>query len=612
MSTAIGIHHDGSELYVGNTNPKLGESVTVYLRVSKEFQPDIVLLRSVRDGEPVSVPAKKVARTHISGSDDWYAADLVVHNPRTNYRWLVSGGNVGYGWINQMGWVDHDTNDSSDFALTAFDPIARWAKSAVFYQIFPDRFAKSDHSYEIPSWAIPRTWDQWPKGRGPETAFEYFGGDFWGVIEHLDDIVELGVNALYFTPFFPAGSLHRYDASNFDCVDPLLGGDEALIALVEAAHARGLKVIGDITLNHSGDKHEWFLSAQAGDPSTRDFYIFNDELEHGYESWIGVKSLPKFNYASEKFRETMISGENSVLRKWLKPPFNLDGWRVDVANMSGRLGVLDMTHDVARLARAAVLAEGADKILIGEHNHDAGGDLDGDGWQGNMNYTSFRNPVCSWLVAPQHVNVSIADWAKAPFGIMPSITAEKMLEVSHSFSSRMPWQSYSASWNLLSSHDSPRIRSIVGSTDRQIAAATLAFTMPGSVMLFAGDEIGSEGLWGEDSRSPYPWTDQSTWDLDVLATYKQLIALRTSSAALAHGGLRLVHVSDDVIAYLREDATERYLVVAARDSADRIDLDAKWLEISAIEPLVGFSAVLSGASLSIEIPSAGSGIWRVS
>jgi len=611
LSTAR-IHHDGSELYVENLDPKLGDSVTVYLRVPRELKPDVVNLRSVRDGEPVSVPAKKVDRPHIAGQDDWYSAELLVHNPRTNYRWLVSGGNVGYGWVNQEGWNDHDINDSSDFALTVFAPIASWARSTIFYEIFPDRFAKSEHTYEIPEWAVPRTWDQWPEGRGPNTSFEYFGGDFWGVIEHLDDIVALGVNALYFTPFFPAGSLHRYDASNFDCVDPLLGGDEALIALVEAAHARGIKVIGDITLNHSGDKHEWFVSAQAGDPGTRDFYIFDESLDHGYESWIGVKSLPKFNYASEKFRETMITGENSVLRKWLKAPFNLDGWRVDVANMSGRLGELDMTHEVARLAQQAVLAEGADKILIGEHNHDAGSDLDGDGWQGNMNYTSFRNPVCNWLVAPQHVNVSVADWSKVPFGIMPSLPADKMLEVARSFSSRMPWQSFSSSWNLLSSHDSPRIRSVVDTAERQLAAATLAFTMPGSVMLFAGDEIGLRGMWGEDSRSPYPWTDHDSWDTEVLATYKQLIALRTGSSALSNGGLRVIHTSDDVVVYLREDTSERYLVACARSASPDVELDAHWLEITDVTGILGYSATLAGNSLKIAIPEAGSGVWRVS
>jgi len=277
------IHHDGSALYVSDPQPKLGETVKMYLRVPKELHPTGVALRQARDGEPVTLRAQKIDSPFPGDSDTWYAADCLVHNPRTNYRWLVTGGNVGYGWLTQLGWVDHDVNDAADFVITPHNAIPTWARKAVIYQIFPDRFAKSEHKYELPEWAIPRTWDQHPEGRGPNTASEYFGGDLWGVIEQLDYIQNLGINCIYFTPIFPATSLHRYDARSFDEVDPLLGGNEALIALVEAAHARGMKVIGDITLNHSGDTHEWFQAALAGNPEYRDFYIFNDALEHGYE-----------------------------------------------------------------------------------------------------------------------------------------------------------------------------------------------------------------------------------------------------------------------------------------------------------------------------------------
>ncbi|NBV90400.1 MAG: glycoside hydrolase family 13 protein, partial [Actinobacteria bacterium] len=412
------IHHDGSDLYISNPLPSLGETVTLFLRVPKELSPTVVALRQVRDGEPVTLLAKKVASPFASDSDDWYAAECVVHNPRTNYRWLVSGGNVGYGWLTQLGWIEHDVNDAADFVITPHKPIADWARRTSIYQIFPDRFASSGRKYEVPNWAVPRNWEQQPEGRGPNTPIEYFGGDLWGVIEKLDYIQNLGINCIYFTPIFPATSLHRYDARSFDEVDPLLGGNEALIALVEAAHARGMKVIGDITLNHSGDTHEWFQAALAGDPEYRDFYIFNDKLEHGYESWIGVKSLPKFNYESLALREKLITGTDSVIRKWLRAPYNLDGWRVDVANMSGRLGELDLTKEVARMTREAVLLEGADKILIGEHNHDSGPDLDGDGWYGNMNYTAFRNPALMWLVADEMANVEELDYAKVPQGII--------------------------------------------------------------------------------------------------------------------------------------------------------------------------------------------------
>jgi len=160
------IHHDGSGLYVSNPQPKLGETVKVYLRVPNELQPSVVALRQVRDGEPVALPAQKIASPFPGDSDTWYAADLLVHNPRTNYRWFISGGNVGYGWLTQLGWVEHDVNDAADFVITPHQPIADWARKAVIYQIFPDRFAKSEHEYEAPTWAIPRTWDQHPEGRG--------------------------------------------------------------------------------------------------------------------------------------------------------------------------------------------------------------------------------------------------------------------------------------------------------------------------------------------------------------------------------------------------------------------------------------------------------------
>ena len=605
------IHHDGSCLYLSNTSPKMGQSVTVYLRVPESLTPTLVMLRSVRDGEPVSVQAVKVERPEFSGTDSWWQATLLIHNPRTNYRWLVSGGNVGYGWLTQTGWSGHDINDASDFVLTSYGRIADWARSAVFYQIFPDRFAKSERTYELPDWAIERDWEQLPEGSGPNTSGEYFGGDLWGVIEKLDEIQALGANVLYFTPFFPAGSTHRYDASSFDEVDPLLGGNRALIALVEAAHSRGMGVMGDITLNHSGDKHEWFTSALAGDPTTREFYSFDDSLPHGYEAWLGVASLPKFNYQSEALREALISSENSVLRKWLKPPFNLDGWRVDVANMSGRLGDIDLTHEVARLARQAVEAEGPGKILIAEHNHDAGSDLTGDGWLGNMNYTAFRNPICSWLVSDENVNEDEPDYRVVRHGLMPRISSADMISVQRSYSSRMPWQTYSSSWNLLSSHDSPRIRSIVGSADRHFAAATLLCTMPGSPMIFAGDEIGLTGQWGEDSRSPYPWQASETWDVETLEKYKKLIYLRISSDALTRGGLRYLQTDDNHIAFLRESETERVLILVTRDKVGKVYFDAEALGISKITGLIGFDAELTGKQVVVNANSAGAGVWRL-
>ena len=612
MSSHHLIHHDGSSLYVSPAPRSLGDTIEVRLRIPSDLRPTRVAVRVGRDGEPVFHEAERIEGPAGFGSDHWWVARLILHNPRTNYRWNIAGGNVGYGWLNQQGWIDHDVNDSADFVVTAYQDIASWARRSVIYQIFPDRFAKSDRKYELPDWAVPKGWDERPNGAYEHTSQEYFGGDLWGVIDKLDYLERLGITAIYFTPIFPARSLHRYDASSFQQVDPLLGGDEALVALTTAAHERGIKVIGDITLNHSGHHHEWFTGAQVEGSPTRDFYSFDASLEHGYEAWLGVKSLPKLDYSAQSLRDQMFSGPQSVIRRWLREPFNLDGWRVDVANMSGRLRDLDLNHEVAQLARAAVMAEGRDKILIGEHNHDAGGDLDGSGWQGNMNYTAFRNPVVSWLASDEIINLDNGSYHTVPHGIIPRVDAQGMIDVIRSYASQMPWQSYSASWNLLSSHDSPRFRFLVGDDrDRQIAGAVLMVGLPGTPMIFAGDEIGVQGKWGEDSRTPHPWEALHSWDHQIFDAYSKLNRIRVASDALINGGLRFIHIQPDAIVFMRESESERLLICVARKSLGNIELNARQFGIASLISLFGYDAKIEDSKLIIDAPGAGGGIWRI-
>lgn len=605
MSSALDrIHHDGSALYVSDSAPALGDVVELRLRIPATVEPEQVLLRTVADGEPRMHEA--IAGERI-GPDRWWSASLPIRNPLTHYRWLITGPSIGYRWLTAAGLIDHDVSDAGDFAISAFPATPAWAHHAVVYQIFPDRFASSGREYALPEWAVPREWHEHPEGRSRNTGKEYFGGDLWGVIDRLDYLQSLGVTVLYFTPFFPAGSTHRYDAASFELVDPLLGGNEALIALTEAAHERGMKVIGDLTLNHSGNTHEWFLSAVEGDEATQDFYTFDPSLEHGYECWFGIRTLPKFNYRSQQLRDRLISGSDSVLRKWLRPPFNLDGWRVDVANMTGRQGDIDVNQDVARLARRTVMEEGSDTLLIAEHFHDAGPDLPGDGWQGTMNYTAFMKPVWAWLRSDAYEG----DWLGIPSRV-PQISTRQMVETMHSFASRMPWRSLLASWTILSSHDTARVRTVVGSRERQVAAATMLMTTPGVPMVFAGDELGAEGRWGEDARTPHPWHTPDTWDSQLLDTYRALIALRSTSDALAVGGFRWVHIGEDVVVYLRETAEERLLVLAARRGIGTLRIPATDVAISSLKQVFGFEAQLHGAELEIQVPTAGGGVWNVS
>jgi alpha-glucosidase len=546
-------HHDGSDLFVRELPDELGGEAVLRLRVPRGAHAGPVALRYVRDGEPRFAIAERDEETE---TDTWWRATLPVENPVTRYRWLFSSASV-----NAIGVAPYEVADADDFVLTLGAGGPEWHLDSVVYEIFPDRFASSGLDLAPPEWAVPRDWDELPTGRGRDTPREWFGGDLPGVAAHLDHLDSLGVNAIYLTPIFPARTTHRYDATTFARVDPLLGGDDGLRTLVDAAHARGIRLVGDLTLNHVGSGHEWF-------PQERDFFYFDESLPHGYECWFGVSTLPKLDWRSDRLRARALE----VVRRWLDA--GLDGWRVDVANMVGRFRDIDLNHEVAQLVRGALRD---DELLVAEHGHDFRPDLDGRGWHGAMNYAGFLRPVWSWLRRedlPPELELSF--WG-APFGLGRDdghVAVARM----RAFRAGLPWQSIVHSWPLLDSHDTARFRSVAGSRETQIVGVGLQMTSPGVPMVFAGDELGLEGAWGEDARRPMPWSRTEEWDSPLLDAYRELIALRRSHAALARGGLRYVHVGADAIAYLRETAGERLLCLAARASHDPIHVPFTSLE----------------------------------
>jgi alpha-glucosidase len=264
----------------------------------------------------------------------------------------------------------------------------------------------------------------------------------------------------------------------------------------------------------------------------------------------------------------MVEGPDSVVGRWLRAPYDVDGWRIDVANMTGRLGGIDVAHDVARAVRATAAGLHDDPWVIGEHNHDATGDVDGDGWHGTMNYSGFSWPVWAWLRDP-------ASPARA-FGRpvpVPRRDGPEVVDTFRAWQGTLGWRATSSSWNILGSHDSARIRTVVGG-DAAVhrVAAGLQFALPGVPMIFAGDEIGLEGVTGEDSRRTMPWDAREEWDHATLAAYADLARLRREHPALRRGSLRWAHVDADTIAFVRELAEESVLVVARRSAAAAFDL----------------------------------------
>jgi len=558
-------HHDGSELYLSSSSPKLGQRVTFNFRAGSNFPIEQAILRLYHDGEPRFFPMK---RSLIKG-EQWWQVKVEIRNLKTPYRFLIVNGD-NYSWLNARGFQSHDVTSTNDFQLLATPAFPNWIRSAVFYQIFPDRFATSGQYQHLkPEKFISRPWDQLPNGRDKSTGVEFFGGDLDGVSQRLDHLKELGINGIYFTPIFPAGSTHRYDASSFDEVDPLLGGDAALLRLAKKAKSAGIYLMGDLTTNHCGREHSWLQrSLKSKKAKEREFFYWDKSVKHGYEGWWGLASLPKLNYNSKKLREIMYQGKNSIVKKWLKKPYNLAGWRIDVGNMTGRYKGEDINHEVITGVRKALQDSNSQAWLVAENADHFPSDLDGFGWHGTMNYNGFMRPIWGWLSNKAQVE-------KAFFGVpvsIPRFTAGEMVSAMKEFSATIPWRNFVSSMLLLDSHDTARFRNVVGTDPmRHIAGMGLLLTYPGVPSIYAGDELGLEGQWGEDGRRTIDWSRQS-WDHDFLSEVKKLIKIRRQSHALAQGGLRWILIEDDLLAFERESKREKILVVVSR-AAQKVKIE---------------------------------------
>lgn len=548
-------HHDGSGLYVSNPYPALGDRVGVRVRVRDSLGVQAAHVRSTRDGDQTFTPCRKVSSVR---GESWWQADLVMANSQLNYRFLLSTPD-GAVWLNGAGLHVREVSDVADFRLATDPPPPAWVGGAVFYEVFIDRFARGTgcHTSDVPvpEWATSAAWEDPVVHGHPDAVRQLYRGDLWGVVEHLDHLHDLGVTVVYLTPFFPARSNHRYDAISFDRVDPLLGGDDALAHLVSAARAYGIRVIGDLTLNHTGDGHDWFVRA-CGDPDSVEagFYLFR-EHPAAYESFADVPSLPKLDHRSAELRRRLFGGLESTAARYLREP-GLAGWRIDVAQSAGHAGGSNRTLDTARATRATMQEAAPGAYLVAEHQFDASAALAGDGWHGAMAYAAFTRPVWSWL-ADEGIDVH--------WGVPTNhrrYTGSDLAATIEEFTALIPWGSRIHSLNLLDSHDTPRLRTVVG-PQRFAVAVGLLLSFPGVPMIFSGDEIGTDGIDLEQARQPFRW-DPDTWDADVLQLHRRLIALRREHPALSGGGFRWLHLEADVVVFERATATETLIVQASR------------------------------------------------
>ncbi|MCC5609674.1 glycoside hydrolase family 13 protein [Nostoc sp. CHAB 5834] len=422
-----------------------------------------------------------------------------------------------------------------------------WVKHAVFYQIFPDRFARSKQPRKrLLQEARWEDWDSMPTLQG------YKGGDLWGIMEGLDYIQDLGINAIYFTPIFQSASNHRYHTHDYYQVDPMLGGNEAFKELLDAAHQRNIKVVLDGVFNHSSRGFFFFhdvLENGPHSPWVNWFKIegwplsaYNGELPANYVGWAGNRALPEFNHDNPEVREYIME----IAEYWIK--FGIDGWRLDVPFEIKTPGFWQEFRD-------RVKAVNPEAYIVGEVWGDSREWLDGTQFDGVMNYL-FAGPTIAFAAGDRVVLEQVQSRDYQPYPpLFATEYATKIQEVLQLY----PWEIQLTQLNLLASHDTARLMTIAGGDIASIELSTLLLlTFPGAPSIYYGDEVGLPGAIDPDSRRGFPL--ESNWNQEIFNTHRQLIALRHTYPALRTGDYQILHAQGQIYIFARTLGTEELII----------------------------------------------------
>ena len=398
--------------------------------------------------------------------------------------------------------------------------VPAWVADAVFYQIFPDRFA---HSAQLPKPHNLEAWD------APPTVAGYKGGDLLGVQERLDYLQDLGITAIYFNPIFAATANHRYHTQDYEHVDPLLGGDAVFFALRDELHRRGMRLMLDGVFNHGSRGHLFFSDVLENGPASPwiDFYTIQNWPLHAYdengpanyECWWGLRALPRWNSDHPTVREYLLR----IGEYWVRQ--GIDGWRLDVPNEIHAPGFWAEFRQRTR-------AINPDIYLVGEIWSDARPYLNGDQFDAVMNYL-FTESVIQFVGQDRTRQDLVEDMGYHPY---PALDAVGYANKIDSVLAMYPPEITAVQYNLLDSHDTARLRDIFGGDEAGVRLATLLLcAFPGTPSLYYGDEIGLPGGRDPDNRRAFPWEHPETWNAEARAYHREFIALRQAHPALRHG-----------------------------------------------------------------------------
>ena len=605
---------DGTEGYVYPPEPKENELVTFRFRTAKDD--------ADRVGLVTSADTYVMEKECTQGEFDYYTFEVRLGAEPFRYCFEVQSGTEKY-YYGRCG-ISREILEYYNFVVVPGFSTPDWAKGAVMYQIFTDRFYNGDKSndvetneyYYIGDYSQRVTnWDKYPANMGVR---EFYGGDLQGVMDKLDYLQELGVEVVYFNPLFVSPSNHKYDIQDYDYIDPHYGkivddggevlpdgvtdnsqatkykkrttglknleaSNELFIKLVEELHRRGMKVILDGVFNHCGSFNKWmdreriyegekdyepgaYISADS--PYRSYFRFFKEGPENwpyngNYDGWWGHDTLPKLNY------EDSVKLENYILyigRKWVSPPYNVDGWRLDVAADLGRSN--EYNHDFWKKFRTAVKDANPNALILAEHYGDPSDWLKGDEWDTVMNYDAFMEPITWFLTGMEKHSDEAREELLGNIDNFIGSMAHHM--------SNMLTPSLQVAMNELSNHDHSRFLTrtnhMVGRVEHLGAeaaneyvnkavmreAVVMQMTWVGAPTIYYGDEAGVCGFTDPDNRRTYPWGRE---DHELIAFHKEAIRIHKEHPALRTGSLKILSGEENVLSYARFKGNDRIVIV---------------------------------------------------
>lgn len=650
-----GLFHDQSPLFFTPFEPTAADPITVRLRT---FKNDITSanVKYYDAGTSTTnwIPMSYVG-DDVNGTFSFYTGVIPASSSKKYYRIQVNDGS-DTDWVGRYGITDNEETYADFFVFPDYK-IPEWSKNAIYYQIFPDRFydgdpannlgytldtsgANPDHvapiggacptgSYQYGAYCAytHASWTELPAQ--PPNGEDFFGGDLPGIISKIDPYLKntLGVNALYLNPIFHSPSNHKYDTQDYDTVDPHFGTNGDLQTLIATAHnATGpgnykMSVMLDGVFNHSSDWHKWmdkygqYATDGAYESQTSVWYNrykFNT-WPTSYCGWFGYDSLPKLDFSVTSLRDEIYRDSNSVMQRYLKAPYGIDGWRYDVANeISSITNGCDGTdnHAIWQDIRPYVKATNPEALMLGEFWQNGNSWILGaNEWDSLMNYNAFNIPVSKWIncVEVHGENPGCLDVASFNGWV-------------NGARNDYPFNVQTTLMSSLSTHDTSRFLFRAGGSIQKMKLATIfQMTWVGAPSVYYGDEVGLTGDNDPDNRRPFNWT-QSSWDQGLLSLNQSLIAARKSRSYLRTGAAKTlvggVDGANNTFAFGRWDNTGWALVgLNNSDSPQRITLNAWDLSIpngTVMTDLVsGATYTVSGSVITIPALGARNGVVLV-